>query len=650
MDFLGNFSHLFGDKKKRFVKMREELDYSYQDITLEPIAKVEDKKLYFSIFTIKSFFVLVFCILFFRLFILQVIQGESNQNLAEGNRIRPRIIAAGRGLITDRNGAWLARNKPSFNLSLYPSLLPKDKFLREEIYTEISLLTSVPVNEIKKQSEDNGFLSLGEVVLKDDIPHDEALVMEKKIHGLQGVSITKSSIREYTLIPGLAHLLGYTSKVSKEDLSENPDYLLSDRIGKAGLEANYEKNLKGENGVEQIEVDSKGNIIRILAQEGRREPASGDNITLYLDQGLQKKSAEALLKGIEEAKKALGNDEVNSGVVIVMDTKNGGILSMVSLPDYNNNLFASKISNDDYKKLVEDKSYPMFNRAIKGTYPPGSIVKIVMAAAGLSEKVINVNTSLDTPLEIKIGDFTFPDWKDHGMTNIERAIAESNNIFFYAIGGGFDKIKGIGINKIKKYWQLFGLGEKTSIDLPNESSGLLPDSEWKEKYKKEGWYIGDTYHVSIGQGDLLVTPLQMLRITATIANGGILLQPQLAQKITDNKGNVIKEFGPRVERENFIDPSIIKTIQSGMRMTVTDGSARNLNDLPVSVAGKTGTAQFYNNEKTHAWFECYAPYENPEIAAIVMIEGGGGGHEIAAPVAKEILSYYFQSRITNQNF
>jgi penicillin-binding protein 2 len=269
-----------------------------------------------------------------------------------------------------------------------------------------------------------------------------------------------------------------------------------------------------------------------------------------------------------------------------------------------------------------------------------------MASAGLQEGTIDKNTSMVTPAAILIGEYTFPDWKDHSYesTNVERAIAESNNVFFYSLGGGFDKIKGLGIDKIKKYWQLFGLGQKTGIDLPAEASGFLPDAAWKQKVKNEPWYIGDTYHVSIGQGDLLVTPLQMVRATAVVANGGKLLQPQLVKRIVDNNGNIVKTFEPIVQSSNFLDASVLKTVAEGMRMTITEGSARNLSDLPFTVAGKTGTAQFLNNEKTHAWFECFAPYENPEIAIVVLVDGGGGGHEIAAPVAKEIMSYYFANK------
>lgn len=643
MDIFGNFTNLKGDARRRKVRAITDLEFSFSDLNEDSIGEIEEKeeKAYFSAFLGKLLLCLLFCILIFKLFSLQVVQGEFNQKLAEGNRIRPRIIEAKRGVITDSDGDWLARNKPSFSLAIYPSDLPKKKTEREEVFNKLSQICGIPVADIRKEVEDFGLMSLDMVTISENIPHEEALVMEKKIVGLPGVFMAKQAIREYASLPGLAHLLGYTSRVSVDDLKANPDYLMSDRIGKTGLEYEYEKYLKGKNGIEQIEVDSKGTVVRILVDEESEKPEPGLDLQLYLDGNLQTIVAQALKNGISEGKKTLGEEQVHAGVAVVMDVKTGGILSMVSLPDYDNNLFATKISNQDYVKLSQDKTYPMFNRAIKGTYPPGSIVKIVMAAAGLSEKVISKSTSFDTPAAIQIGEYSFPDWKDHGNTDIERAIAESNNIFFYAIGGGFDKIKGIGIDNIKKYWQLFGLGEKTGIDLPGEANGLLPDAAWKKKVKKESWYLGDTYHASIGQGDLLVTPIQMLRATATIANGGKLLQPHLVKKIIDHSGNVIKEFVPRIERDNFISADVIKTIQEGMRMTVTEGSARNLDDLPVSVAGKTGTAQFLNNEKTHAWFECYAPYENPQIAILVMVEGGGGGHEIAAPVAREILNYYF---------
>ncbi len=648
MDIFGNFTRLRGDNKRRRVKKNSSFDFTFSDIsTPNSIGEVQEAdKTYFSLLLAKSLVVLVFCVLVFKLFLLQAVQGKFNERLAESNRVHPRVVEAKRGVITDKNGQWLARNKPSFSLAIYPADLPKKESERTNVYSKLSEFIGEPIEEIKKTAEANNLTSLYQVSIKENIPHDQALVLEKKIVELPGVFMAKEAIRDYAILPGVSHVIGYTGKVSFDDLEQNPEYLMSDKIGKNGIEYSYESSLKGNNGIEEVEVDSKGTIIRVLIEDKNRQPDPGNDLTLYLDSNLQKKAAESLMNGINEARKTVGEDQVHAGVAAVMDVRSGGILAMVSLPDYDLNLFAGRISNSQYKTLSNDKNLPMFNRSIKGAYPPGSIVKIVMAAAGLEEGNITSSTSIITPSAIKIGDYVFPDWKDHSYesTNVERAIAESNNIFFYALGGGFDKIKGLGIEKIKKYWEMFGLGKPTGIDLPGEAGGLLPDPEWKQKAKKEPWYLGDTYHVSIGQGDLLVTPMQMLKVTAAIANGGKLLQPQMVHKITNQKGEVQTEFGPRIERDNFISADVIKVIQEGMRLTITEGSARNLNDLPVKAAGKTGTAQFLNNQKTHAWFEGYAPYDDPEIAVIVMVEGGGGGHEIAAPVAKEILQYYFGNR------
>jgi len=641
VDILGNYSKLRGDKRKRRVARRQEIDFSYSQVALKTRGKIEPKqKLFSSLFSLKAVIVLLFCLLIFKIFSLQVVKGEVNQNLAEGNRIRPRLVEASRGLILDKNGEWLAKNKPDFALALFPSDLPKDKLEREKIFQRISDISGLTLAEINAQIQKNTLSSVDAVIIKDNLEPEEALLLEERTMGIPGVFVNKKFKREYLTLPGLSHILGYTGMVSKEDL-EKGGYYMTDWIGKTGLEYQYENYLKGIHGIEQIEVDSKGNVVRVLVKEGSKDPIAGDDIMLYLDKDLQEKSAQFLKEGMAKASQNTGED-INAGVAIVMDVKTGGILSMVSLPDFDNNLFTKKISEVDYKKLTEDKSFPMFNRAIKGVYPPGSIIKIVMASAGLTEGNITLNTSFDTPEAIMIGDYRFPDWKDHGVTDVKRAIAESNNVFFYSIGGGYENIQGLGIDKIKQYWQLFGLGNKSNIDLPGEATGLLPDPAWKEETKKEPWYLGDTYHVSIGQGDLLVTPIQMAKIVSAFANNGTLLSPQLLRKVVDQNGKTVFDGKPKVEKTAFLPDWVIKTVRDGMRLTVTDGSARSLNDLPVAVAGKTGTAQFFNNQKTHAWFVSFAPFDDPQIAVVVLVEGGGGGNDIAAPIAKEILKYYFQ--------
>ncbi len=639
MDIFGNSENLKGDKASRKVSSSSELNFSYGvgDDDKELVIDDNPKKSFWALYGAS---ILIFAFIIIRLFLSQVVYGSDSEELAKGNKIRPRIMPAMRGIISDSEGSWLARNIPSFDLALYPSDLPKDKDERKKIFMGLSELTDISAEELEGKSEENGLLSLDMIVLKPNLSTEEALILEQKIAALSGVFINKRASREYRGLSGISHVLGYTGKASEEDLAEFPDYHLSDWAGKIGIEAEYEKYLHGDNGVEYIEVDSTGNIVRVMADDKNREPVSGDSVNLYLDSGLQEASYQALTEALTESKEA-GVEDANSGVVIAMDPDSGGILSLVSVPFYDNNLFANSISNEDYQKLIDDENKPMFNRAIGGIYPPGSIIKIVMAAAGLSEGNINLNTAFDTPPAIDVGEWHYPDWKDHGYTDIKKAIAESNNIFFYSIGGGYENIKGIGIEAINKWWQNFGLGEETGIDLSGESAGLLPDSDWKETHFDEPWYLGDTYLASIGQGYLLVTPLQMLRATSAIANGGKLIKPQLVKKISDHDGNIIKEFGAVVQKDQVAEPWVIETIQQGMRKTVTEGSAKNLQDVPVSVAGKTGTAQFFGNQKTHAWFECYAPYENPEIAIIVLVGGGGGGHEIAAPVAKKILNYYY---------
>ncbi|OGD62642.1 penicillin-binding protein 2 [Candidatus Berkelbacteria bacterium RIFOXYA2_FULL_43_10] len=643
MDIFGNFSKLVGDKGERKVGETSDFEYSLDSEGEEEKIGIDEGLKRVNLLWMRISLVAIFLIILIKIFLSQVVYGQISEELAKGNKIRPRVITALRGTITDKNGVWLTRNIPSFDLAVYPSDLPKDSLSREEEYQQISDLIESDFNVIKNQVEANGLLSLDQVVIKENLSREEALILEEQTATLPGVFVAQRASREYKTLSGLAHILGYTGKVSESDLDNNPDYLLSDWIGKSGLEASYEKHLKGKNGIEQVEVDSQGSIIRVLVDENNREPVEGESISLYLDSGLQEKVGEYLTQGMEEAKKLTG-EESGGAVAIVMNVKNGGILSMVSLPSYDNNLFAKGISATEYQNLINDPKKPMFSRATSGAYPPGSIIKIIMASAGLAEGVISVHTSLDTPPSIEVGEWSFPDWKDHGMTNVERAIAESNNIFFYALGGGYDKIKGIGINNMKKWWQKFGLGSRTGIDLATEASGLLPDPGWKEKVFGEPWYIGDTYHAAIGQGDLLITPLQMVRAVATIANGGKLLEPKLVQKISDKEGNIVEEYGATVQNEQVASPEVISTVQRGMRMAVTEGSARTLNDLPFKVAGKTGTAQFFGNQKTHAWFEAFAPYDDPEIAVIVLVEGGGGGYEIAVPVARNILEYYFANK------
>ena len=637
MDIFGNFSHLSGDRKNRRIAKNDESDFRYQDATIEGQSKIEEPEEKKSFSYLRIIIILVFILLSVKVFYLQVIGGGESKSLAEGNRVRPRSILSSRGIISDSHGVWLARNKPSFALGVYPSDLPRKSKERDDFYQKFSQLLRISSDEIKAKVERSGLSSIELVIIKPDLPREEALLLEEETAGMPGVVVDKRAIREYKSDAGLAHILGYTGIVSPEELKNNPQYLMSEEYGKTGIERTYQSLFRGTPGIEQVEVDSHGKIIRVLTDTSNRQPEEGYNLTLSIDLELQRKMVGFLSDGITK----VGGD-VHSGAAVAINPQTGAVLGLVSVPYFDNNIFEGKVDDEQYQKLLADPSLPLLNRATMGTYPPGSIIKIVMAAAGLQEGVISKYTSIETPPEIAIGEWKFPDWKWHtGITDITRAIAESNNIFFYALSGGWDKIKGLGIDRIDKYLTMFGFGNKSGIDLPTEAAGLVPSPAWKEKYKKENWYIGDTYHVGIGQGDLLVTPMQMAKAVSAVANGGRLLTPKIAKEATDTSGKVVQMFPAKVEAENFISVDNIATVQEGMRQAVLSGSAKTLADLPVSSAAKTGTAQFLDNQKTHAWFEAYAPYENPEIAVVVLVEGGGGGYEVAGPIAHDILKYYF---------
>jgi penicillin-binding protein 2 len=637
MDIFGNFENT----KERKVSKFNYQEYQHQDATLSGMSDLpsEKPKHNFGIYYLS--FLALMLILVFKLFNIQVVQSSSNEKLAEGNRIRPRIINAPRGLIVDSKGNFLSKNVPSFALAISPADLPRESSEREKVYDQVSSLSAISRDEIKKSAEKDGLLSLDTVIIKQNISREEALILEQKTAELAGVSVVKKAIREYDSVAGLGNILGYLGKVDDDDLKANTELRLNDEIGKDGLENIYDTYLRGKPGIENIEVDSKGRIERVLADNENLDPEAGNNLVLNIDSQFQKKTANYLNDAINQAKAT--QPTVTSGAALAINPKTGGIIAMVTLPSLDNNLFAKGISNSDYQTLLNDPSKPLFNRATNGTYPSGSIIKPIEAVSALNEGTISANTAFTTPAAIQIGEYIFPDWKDHSYesTNVERAIAESNNVFFYAVGGGYDKIKGLGVERLKKYFNLFGLGSDTGIDLPSEAAGLVPDPEWKQKVKNEDWYLGDTYHEAIGQGDLLVTPIQMVTALGAIANGGTLFEPQIAKELRSSSGELVKTFEPKVTRSNFVSKESIEIVQRGMRMAVTQGSARKLGELPFSSAGKTGTAQFLNNQKTHAWFECYAPYENPEIAIVVLVEGGGAGNEVAVPVAENMLKAYF---------
>lgn len=576
--------------------------------------------------------IFVMIILAGRVFYLNFFRGNYYSEVSKCNRIRSIVTKAPRGLIMDRRGNVLARNIPSIDVIIIPNDLPKEEEKRKEIAKNLSDILEINYGNVEIAFNNFDLESLSPELLESNIPRDQALIIAERKNEFPGVELEKTAIRSYSNSSIFSQIIGYDGKITKEELKDNSDYLMTDYIGKAGLEKEYEKEIKGQYGAKKVEVDSLGNVKRDI---GVVDPIPGNDLVLNIDEDLQKVVYDSLTTVLEKI-------NVKTAAAVAIDPRNGGVLALVSLPSYDNNLFAQGISSQDYSKLINDQSLPLFNRCVLGEYPPGSTIKPAIAAAALSEKNITSSTVIDgLGGALHIGSFRFGDWKAHAPSDVRRAIAESNDIFFYTIGGGYGNIKGLGMNTMKKYDNLFGFGRPTGIDLPTEATGLIPDEKWKLDKIGERWYIGDSYHAAIGQGFVTATPIQLANYTAALANGGTLYSPRLVNHI--KKGEETKEIlKPKIINSNFIDSDIMKVVREGMRMVVTDGTAQALKNMPIAVAGKTGTAQFGSEGKTHSWFISFAPYENPTIAMAILVPSGGEGNSAALPATQKILEWYFR--------
>jgi len=568
---------------------------------------------------------------------LQMLNGKNSLAQAEGNRVRERIIRAPRGIISDVRGVPLVKNVPNYDLSITPSDLPLDSAKRDEVIRKVAEIAGVKYEDIRSKITPSNEHSPQTILVLRNLDKDKSILLESKIIDLPGVQLDVNPIREYLDDGLLSQVMGYVGRISEKELATHPEYSLTDYIGKSGLEKQYEDILKGTPGVERVEVNSTGVNEKTL---GTTNPIPGQNIRLSIDFELQKTLASQLQVQMTKAK-------VNDASAVAINPQNGQVLAMISLPTYDNNLFANGISEIDYNKLLNNPDKPLLSRATAGEYPSGSTIKPFIASAALEEGTITESTTVNSTGGIKIGDFTFPDWKagGHGVTNVVKALAESVNTFFYAIGGGYGDITGLGPDRMKAYLDKFGFDAYTNIDINGESKGSIPDPDWKLRVFNEQWYLGDTYHMAIGQGDVLVTPLQMANATTVIANGGTLYQPTLVASVLDGNGNVVRDVTPTVARPNVVKKSTIDVVQRGMIQCVTSGSGKLLSTLAKAVAAKTGTAQYgANNAKSHAWFITYGPTVNPTIAMSILLEGAGGGDVYAAPVASEVYKWYFANR------
>jgi len=579
----------------------------------------------------------VFVILFARLFYLQLIEGPEFRRLSENNCIRLQSISPPRGLIFDCNGELLVDNRPAFDL--YITL--KDAAPIKQTIENLSRYTGVSTEILtSKISAAKRTPSYKPILLLQDFGRDVLAAVEVHRYNLPGVTVNIQPRRHYIHRKYAAHLLGYLSEINSEELSSGKykDCKSGDYIGKFGVEKVFENYLRGEHGGRQVEVNVAGQVIRVLQTV---EAKPGCNIYLTIDHQLQEKT-ETLLNG-------------KAGAAIAMNPANGEILAMVSSPSFDQNDFVNGLSHEAWNALISNPRRPMINKAIQGEYPPASTYKIITAMAALEEGIIDKTTTLYCSGRYKCGDRVFRDWKEqgHGTLNIVDALAQSCDIFFYQIG------QKLGVDRLAWYARACGLGDLTGIILDHENRGLVPTAAWKKRRTGVAWQAGETLSVAIGQGYNLVTPLQMLVSISAVANDGNRYRPLIFRKIETQEGELVLHGNSKKVGVLPASGHTLDIIAEGLFKVVNhkNGTGFNARITGIKMSGKTGTAQvvgrvgdeiagereFPYHLKPHAWFAAYAPSDDPTIAVVVFVEHGEHGSSVAAPIASEMIKTYLVS-------
>lgn len=582
----------------------------------------------------------VLLIFFGRLSYLNIIRGDEYRVMAERNSLRSIALAAPRGDITDRFGESLVQNEPSLDAALVPADLPKETRERTELLERIKKFFSPDEDAWQTLITRLQTGSFQPLLIKDHLDQKMIIQFLAERENFPGVMLLKTAERKYIDGPIFSPIIGYEGKIQSDELATLKDqgYTITDSVGKQGIEKSYESYLRGVAGGELVEVDSMGRVKKAL---GVIAPQKGKNIRLTIDAGLQRTAYQTL-------ERVLTGSHLQRGALVALEAKTGAVRALVSYPSYDNNLFARGISQKDYRALADDPNKPLFNRAISGEYPPGSTIKPLLAAAALTEGTITPETTIESRGGIQVGRSFFGDWKAHGFTDLRRAIAVSSDVYFYSVGGGYGNIRGLGMERMKAYEERFGWGKKTGIDLPGEQDGFLPTPNWKEERFGERWYIGDDYNASIGQGYVTATPLQIAVAIAAIANGGTVPTPHLVESIQDMPDQ--KSEGATSHPEPLFSEAILRVVREGMRETVTEGTAQALQSLSVPVAGKTGTAQFGGAKQTHGWFASFAPFDNPELVMVVLVEDQSEASTYhAVPITQEVYEWYFRLKENDQN-
>jgi len=575
----------------------------------------------------------VFVVLLMRLIYLQVVAGDDYYRLSMNNSIRLQTVDPPRGLVLDRHGTKLAENRPSFDVSF----TPKDAGDVGRVLSELAAYLNVPVDELQgKVKNSRGLAAFRPVVLKQDIGRDVLAAVEAHKVDMPGVSIQVRLRRNYLYELNASHLIGYLGEINLDELKSGdyPNLRGGDYIGKFGVERTQESFLRGEPGGRQVEVNANGQIMRVLQTVS---PKPGRNVHLTLDRELQQR-AEELLEGV-------------AGAAVAVEPASGEILAMASSPSFNQNAFVSGIGTGVWEALISHPFRPLENKAIQGEYPPGSTFKIVTALAGLEEKAIDETTSFDCAGFLPFAGRDYRCWKKegHGRVDVRRALSESCDVFFYRTG------LRLGIDRLAWYAKAFGLGVRSGVTLDQEARGLIPSSAWKKKRFGVAWQEGETLSVSIGQGYVLATPLQMAMLTAAVGNGGIRHRPTVLSRVETMEGDVVFQTAPQEIGRLPISPRNLKIVQQGIWGAVNGerGTARRVHLNDIEIAGKTGTSQVVGRKESgddytpphhrpHAWFVCYAPFDAPKIAIAVVVENGEHGSSAAGPIAREMVKTYLR--------
>lgn len=596
--------------------------------------------------------------LVWRLVGVQLSQGQYFERLANQNQLRIIPMTAPRGLLYDAHGVVIVRNRPSFVVQVVPMQLTDPQ---AEIHGLAVLLGANPDELWRRLLRQNGVtyrdfdalaaaVPLGPINVAEDLSPPVVGKFSERADRFPGMSVELVPVRDYPHHTLGSHFVGYVGQITQSEYQQrrSAGYGRNDIVGKEGLEAAYDRWLRGRSGGRQIKVNSAGEAVAMM---GDVHAVPGNDLQLSIDWRLQTRAETAMARQIAELKKTIG--QRIGGAALVEDVHSGSILALVSQPNIDPNDFAAGISTRKYDGYLLDPLRSLFNRAIGGAYPTGSTFKLITASAALASGMMNRDSTLYCGGIFALGSFVFNDDRagGHGTLNFPQAITESCDVFFYQVGHH------LGIDRIDKYAAAFGLGRRTGIDLPGETTGTLPSPAWKQRLYKDQWYPGDTVSVSIGQGYLEASPLQMLKAVGAIANGGTLYTPHLVTAVRSPQGRVLQRFAPHAESQLPVSPEDLQVVRAGMLGAIESpyGTAHNVYMPGFHYAGKTGTAENVPtvdnpSGRNHAWFVCYAPYEDPQIAVVVFMDQSGGfGAVNAAPVAQAIVQSYFHIKTAGPN-